>query len=68
MKITSQFNNKAIAATFVAAIAFPGILASCQGRKMSNMQPAGDTVEVVISSPDSESDTTATDMDMTVEE
>lgn len=37
---------KAIAATFVAAIAFSFGFASCQGRTMNNMEPSGDTVEV----------------------
>lgn len=46
---------KAIAATSIAAIAFAFTLASCQGRKMNNMQPTGDTVEVSISSPEADS-------------
>lgn len=53
-------NLKAIAAATVAAIAFSGILLSCQGRKMSNMEPTGDTVEVVISAPDAAADTVTT--------
>lgn len=28
------------------------MLGACQGRKMSNMEPTGDTVEVVINQPD----------------
>ena len=36
-----------------AAVATLLLLSSCQGRKESNMVPTGDTVEVVIMTPDS---------------
>lgn len=45
-------NKKAIAAAMVATIAASICLGACKGRKMSNMEPTGETVEVVISSPD----------------
>ena len=49
-------NKLAIAATRVATIvaflALVAALASCKGRKMDNMEPSGDTVEVVIVTPD----------------
>ncbi|MDE6537219.1 MAG: hypothetical protein K2M13_04190 [Muribaculaceae bacterium] len=45
MKITTI---KAVAATFVAATAVLSGLTSCKGRTMDNMEPTGDTVEVVI--------------------
>ncbi|MGM9816089.1 MAG: hypothetical protein ACI304_03400 [Lepagella sp.] len=52
--------KKAIAATMFAAIALLStMLTSCEGRKMSNMTPTGDTVEVEIEHPQETSDTTA---------
>ncbi|MGN0237879.1 MAG: hypothetical protein ACI4AK_07350 [Lepagella sp.] len=52
--------KKAIAATMFAAIALSlTILTSCEGRKMSNMTPTGDTVEVEIEHPQETPDTTA---------
>ncbi|MDE6006073.1 MAG: hypothetical protein K2G67_00760 [Muribaculaceae bacterium] len=41
----------ATVATIVASIGMGG----CQGRKMSNMEPLGETVEVVIDTPDTAS-------------
>lgn len=41
------------AATIAAFLSLPLILSACQGRKMTNMEPTGDTVEVVIVTPDS---------------
>lgn len=40
----------AIAAGALATIVTSLALASCEGRKMTNMQPAGETVEVIIDS------------------
>ncbi|MCM1369234.1 MAG: hypothetical protein NC204_02560 [Candidatus Amulumruptor caecigallinarius] len=46
-------HHKAIAAASVATIALLSMpLASCKGRTMENMEPTGDTVEVVIEKPD----------------
>lgn len=44
------YTYKAIAATLVAAFAISILLSSCEGRKMSNMTPNGETVEVVVES------------------
>lgn len=41
-----KMNIKAIAAAFVATVALSCIMTSCEGRKMSNMEPTGETVEV----------------------
>ncbi len=52
--------KKAIAATMFAAIALIlTILTSCEGRKMSNMTPTGDTVEVEIEHQQETPDTIA---------
>lgn len=49
---------KKAAATLVAAVVIAVCLCSCQGRTMKNMEPKGETVEVVISpEPDTEGDT-----------
>ena len=40
---------KKAAATSVAAVVIAVCLSSCQGRTMKNMEPKGETVEVVIS-------------------
>ncbi len=52
-----NLNKKTIAAAAVATIVISlTILTSCEGRKMSNMQPTGETVEVDLSTqlhPDS---------------
>lgn len=45
--------NRAVAATFVVATAMLLGMASCKGRTMENMEPTGDTVEVVIHPTDS---------------
>ena len=38
---------KAVVAALVAAIAVSScLLVSCQGRKMDNMEPTGDTIEI----------------------
>lgn len=39
---------KTIAAAFAATIVASIGLCSCEGRKMSNMEPNGETVEVVV--------------------
>lgn len=41
-------NKRAIAAAMVATIVASICVGGCKGRKMSNMEPTGDTVEVVI--------------------
>lgn len=48
-------NRKAIAAAMVATIAVSFTLTGCEGRKMSNMTPDGETVEVVIDEPQADS-------------
>lgn len=53
-------SNKAIAAAVVATIVVSIALGACQGRKMSNMEPTGETVEVVIGDADTTSADTAT--------
>lgn len=52
-------NNKwTIAAAMVATIVISVCsLSSCKGRRMSYMEPDGDTVEVVIGNPDTSSST-----------
>lgn len=55
-----HYNFKTIAATVVATIVISIALSSCEGRKMSNMVPTGDTVEVVINTPDSTATNTLT--------
>ncbi len=47
-----RYLNKATAATFVAAVAVLLGLGSCKGRTMENMEPTGETVEVVIGQED----------------
>ena len=37
-----------VAAALAATIVVSLLLSSCQGRKMSNMEPTGETVEVVV--------------------
>lgn len=47
-------SNKTIAAAIVATIVISIsalTLTGCQGRKMSNMEPTGETVEVEINTP-----------------
>jgi len=39
---------KTIAATGVVAVVLLSILGSCKGRRIDNMEPTGDTVDVVI--------------------
>lgn len=41
-------SKRKIAAAFVATIFASLLLSSCEGRKMSNMTPTGDTVEVAV--------------------
>lgn len=49
----TKHKSKAIAATvMVATILVSLALGACRGRKMSNMEPKGETVEVVIDNPD----------------
>lgn len=43
-----KINIKRIAVAIVATILVSITLASCEGRKMSNMQPTGDTVELEV--------------------
>lgn len=55
MKLRNSFLNtsKTIAAAMVATIVISVcavILTGCKGRKMTNMEPTGETVEVVIDS------------------
>ena len=50
-------NRKAIAAAMVATIAASLTFSGCEGRKMSNMTPDGETVQVVIDEPQSDSST-----------
>ena len=45
--------NKAAAATLVVATAMLSGMVSCKGRTMENMEPTGDTVEVVVNTADS---------------
>ena len=49
----TSFRKAIAAASLVATIVASCTLCSCKGRKMSNMEPLHDTVEVVIASPDS---------------
>lgn len=49
-----KYSFKAIAAALVATIVVSISLTSCEGRKMSNMQPTGETVEVIIERPEAE--------------
>lgn len=44
----NQHKVKVIAARMLATIAVFITLTSCEGRKMSNMEPTGETVEVVV--------------------
>lgn len=47
-------SSKAIAAAMVATIVISmSMLTACEGRKMSNMTPTGDTVELEVARPDS---------------
>ncbi|MDE5869209.1 MAG: hypothetical protein K2H18_03165 [Muribaculaceae bacterium] len=46
-------NRKVTAATVVAAVAVLICLGSCKGRTTENVEPTGDTVEVVIDRPHS---------------
>ena len=48
MNFSTRIINFAAASGFVAAIL---LLASCKGRTAENMEPTGDTVEVVIIQP-----------------
>lgn len=48
----TKFNYKTIAATAVATIVISISLCSCEGRKMSNSQPKGETIEVEIACQD----------------
>lgn len=50
-------NKKTIAVAAAMAMVIVSGLSSCKGRTMENMEPTGDTVEVVIETP--ETDTTS---------
>jgi len=58
-------NSKAIAAAMVATIAVSAILTGCEGRKMSNMTPDGETVEVVVGEPAADTVETGIEADTT---
>ena len=50
-----SYDRFAIAAVMmIATMAVSCMLSSCEGRKMSNMQPKGETVEVVINEVDND--------------
>ena len=46
------YNIKAVVATTVVATAMLIGLGSCKGRTMENMEPTGETIEVVIENPE----------------
>lgn len=48
--------KKATAAVLIATVALAALtaLTACEGRRMSNMTPSGDTVEVNLPEPDSQ--------------
>ncbi|MDE7180737.1 MAG: hypothetical protein K2N88_06025 [Muribaculaceae bacterium] len=46
-----KYSLKTIAAAVVATIVVSISLTSCEGRRMSNMEPNGETVDVVIEKP-----------------
>ena len=48
----NKFLKSTIAAASVATMVVSFFLSSCEGRKMSNMKPAGETVEVNIDRPE----------------
>lgn len=48
-------SNKAIVAAIAATVAASFMFTGCEGRKMSNMTPDGETVEVIIGEPDADS-------------
>lgn len=48
-------SNAIAAAVMVATIVVSSMFVSCEGRKMSNMKPTGETVEVVINEADTSS-------------
>lgn len=48
--------NKRVISWGCAVLFVASFLTSCEGRKMSNMTPTGDTVEVNVSNPDTETD------------
>jgi len=53
-----RHNNLTIAVAAVTTIVVSStLLPSCSGRKMSDMEPAGDTVEVVIGPKDNQENT-----------
>lgn len=47
-----NYRKSIAAAASTATIAASFLLVSCEGRKMSNMEPTGETVEVVINDAD----------------
>ena len=50
--MTIKKRNAIAAALTVATIAVSFSLASCQGRRMSDMEPKGETVEVSVDTPE----------------
>ena len=47
-----KYQNKATATAFVVAVAMLISLGSCKGRTMDNMEPTGETIEVVVEQED----------------
>lgn len=61
-----KLTYKKTAATSVAAVVIAVCLCSCQGRTMKNMEPKGETVEVVVSpEPEMADDTLSAPSDTT---
>ena len=58
-ELMEKYLNKATATASVVAVAMLLSLGSCKGRTMDNMEPTGETIEVVIGQEDS--DETAAD-------
>lgn len=52
-----RMNEKRIAAAFVATILISVSLCGCSGRKMSNMEPLGETVEVEVTNAEASDST-----------
>lgn len=46
-----KFSYKAAAATYVAATAMLIGMSACKGRTMDNVEPTGETIEVMIDNP-----------------
>lgn len=48
-----KYHDKATATAFAVAVAMLVSMGSCKGRTMDNMEPTGETIEVVIGQEDS---------------